>query len=66
MADEADNPFRIPRLGPTVQAIDAQSRLDMVKRFGPEELRRVLALPGVQKTVRQAAERRLKKLEAEG
>lgn len=66
MTEQANNPFRRPRLGPNVQAVDAQSRLDMVKGFGPEELRQVLALPGVQQTVRQAAERRLKKLEAKG
>lgn len=66
MTEQAINPFRIPRLGPTVQAIDAQSRLNMVKEFGTEELRAVMGLPDVQKTVRRAAERRLKKLEAQG
>lgn len=59
------NPFLCPEYGPNVQTIDAPGRLRKVKSFGVAELRQVLALPDVQKTVRQAAERRLKKLEKE-
>ncbi|HEY9282345.1 MAG TPA: hypothetical protein VIP46_02725 [Pyrinomonadaceae bacterium] len=60
------NPFLRPDLGPGVQTIDAPGRLRLVKTYGPDKLRQVIALPGVQKTVREAAERRLRKLEKEG
>jgi hypothetical protein len=65
MPQEVNNPFRYKHAlgGGYVQAIDAESRLRMVKTFGPDELRAVIHLPGIQKTVREAAERRLKKLE---
>lgn len=60
------NPFQKlapPGYGIThTEAIDSQSRLDMVRRFNADELRAVISLPGVQKAVRQAAERRLRKL----
>lgn len=64
-----DNPFR--RLAPPgwgiqfVETIDAQSRLDMVRKFDAEQLRAVISMPGVQKAVRLAAERRLRSLERE-
>ncbi len=58
------NPFLCPNLGPGVQTFDAEGRLAKVKTFGRNELRQVLALPGVQKSVMVAATRRLKKLEA--
>ena len=51
-------------LSPGVETIDTVGRLARVKEFGAEELRQVIDLPGVQVTVRVAAERRLKKLEA--
>jgi len=41
---------------------DARSRLDRVREAGPEKLRAMIAWPDTQKTVRQAAERRLRKL----
>lgn len=41
---------------------DAETRLLKVKTMGAEDLRAVLARPDVQVTVRQAAERRLRKL----
>lgn len=40
----------------------AEDRLDRVKTAGPDQLRAMIAWPGTQKTVRQAAERRLRKL----
>jgi hypothetical protein len=58
------NPFLCPDLGPGVETIDAEGRLRKVKDFGVEQLRQVLALDGLQKSVRDAAERRLKALEA--
>ena len=42
---------------------DATSRIERVRTFNAEECRWVIALRGVQKTVRQAAERRLRKLQ---
>jgi len=48
-----------------VETVDAQDRLEKVREFDAEQLRAVMALPGVQKIVRQAAERRLRKLESE-
>lgn len=59
------NPFLCPDLGPNVQTIDAEGRLRRLKEFGTAELWQVLELDGVQKSVREAAERRLKKLAAE-
>ncbi len=41
---------------------EARSRLDRVREAGPDKLREMIAWPDVQKTVRQAAERRLRKL----
>jgi hypothetical protein len=49
--------------GHKIQAFDAQSRLDMIKHFDREQLQAVVTMPGVQKTVKQAAERKLRKLE---
>jgi len=43
---------------------DARSRLDRVREAGPETLLAMIAWPGTQKTVRLAAERRLRKLSA--
>lgn len=59
------NPFLVNRPGypPDCQTCDALGRIEMVRSFGMEDLRAVLALPKVQATVRQAAERRLRKLE---
>jgi hypothetical protein len=48
-----------------VETFDAAGRLEKVKRFDAEQLRQVLVLPGIQKSVRQAAARRLKKLKEE-
>ncbi|MFL6284526.1 MAG: hypothetical protein ACJ74Q_15380 [Pyrinomonadaceae bacterium] len=45
-----------------LQAIDAQSRIDMLKKFDEAQLRAAIALPGVQKSVRTKAESLLKKM----
>lgn len=44
--------------------IDTMSRLDRVRRFNAWRCRRALQVKGLQKTVRTALERRLRKLEA--
>lgn len=65
--DSSLNPFLhpsgIPGIG-MLQASDALSRIDAMKSFSEEQLRAVVALPGVQKIVRAAALRRLKKMGA--
>jgi len=43
--------------------VAADDRLRMVKDFDLEQCRAALALDGLQKTVRQAVERRMRKLE---
>jgi hypothetical protein len=58
-----NNPFRRMMCGHEVEDIVVQSRLDRVREFNAEQLRAVLALDDVQKTVRAAAERRLRQLE---
>lgn len=62
-----ENPFRhpgIPSLGiEYTYTCDAESRLRMVKNFNIDQLKAVLALTDIQKQVRLAAERRLRKLE---
>lgn len=44
---------------------DAAGRIGMVHDFTTEECRRALKVPGLQKTVKTAIERRLKKLEVQ-
>lgn len=46
------------------EAIDTQTRLEDIRRFTGNQLRQVIELTGVQKAVRLAAERRLRKMEA--
>lgn len=43
-------------------AVDVQSRLDCVRQFDLVECRAALKLPDLQKTVRVAVERRIRKL----
>lgn len=43
--------------------VSADDRLQRIKELCADGLRRVLELPGLQRTVRQAAERRLRRLE---
>ncbi len=56
------NPFLMPSLGPGVQTIDSADRIAASKNFNIAECRAALQLPDLQKTVRQAIERRLKKV----
>lgn len=57
-------PFRTGRYnGHEVGYFDAASRLEAVKRFSASQCREALAMSDLQATVRQAALRRLRKLE---
>lgn len=60
------NPFEYdapPGYGvPKLQAIDAESRISMLKKFDEAQLLAAIALPGVQKSVRAKAESLLKKM----
>ncbi len=61
------NPFvtgHVPGVG-DMQAADVESRLDLVARFNAAKCRAALQMPDLQKTVRRAVERRLRKLEIE-
>ena len=60
------NPFLCPRLGRGVQTTDASGRLEKVKEFDAIQCRAALRLPDLQGTVRQAIERRLRKLNKKG
>jgi hypothetical protein len=66
MSQPTENPFRYTKniLGRDrqLEAVDAKSRVTMLQGFGPDQLRAVVAMPDVQKSVRTAAERRLRKL----
>jgi hypothetical protein len=63
------NPFYAGRAafggGPSYW-IDVQSRLDRVRGFNTDQCHRALRVRGLQKTVRTAIERRLRKLQARG
>ncbi len=59
------NPFRKRAygiFGGHVEAVDAVSRIDMVRSFNPFKCNAALRVPGLQATVRQAIERRLREL----
>lgn len=58
-----NNPFQKIICGDWVETFSGEDRLRKIKEFNVEQLRQVIVLPGVQKTVKQAAERRLRKLE---
>ncbi|MCC5811351.1 MAG: hypothetical protein JJU06_13355 [Ectothiorhodospiraceae bacterium] len=61
-----NNPFRAGEYnGHQTYHIDADSRLSAVRRFTLEEYRVALELHDLQKTVRTAIERRLRRLERE-
>jgi hypothetical protein len=60
--NHSDSPFYC---GDGMEYVDVENRLARVKEMGAEQLRKVVALPGCQKQVVKAAERRLKKLEKE-
>lgn len=58
------NPFitgTVPGVG-DVQAIDAESRIDMVKNFNAQQCRAAAALGYLQTTVRAALDRRFREL----
>jgi len=58
------DPFYVGRFsGHDSFTVDAQGRLDAVKQFTAAECRAALKLTGLQKTVRLAVERRLRRLE---
>lgn len=57
------NPFR--RHGQSGEAVDAASRIDMVGSFNPFKCQVALRMPGLQATVRQAIQRRLRQLDRE-
>lgn len=64
----SDNPFvtRIPGLnGAPTYYYDADSRLARVKEFNLCQLNQALAVEGLQKSVKQAIERRIRKLTRE-
>lgn len=60
------NPFEYdapPGYGtPKLQAIDAESRISMLKKFDEAQLRAAIALPGVQQSVKKKAESLLRKM----
>jgi hypothetical protein len=58
-----ENPFLSREYGMDVQAMDAVSRLDKVREFSTNQLKTALDVQGLQKSVRLAIERRLRKLE---
>lgn len=66
MGKQSKNPFQakgLPGFGlEHIETVDAQSRLEEVRTFNVGQLRAVIAMPRLQKTVKQAAERRLRKL----
>lgn len=66
-AQASANPFaRTLHGGLNCEIQDADGRLTALRTFTAAECRAVLALPGIQKGVREAAERRLRKMEREG
>ena len=62
MSENSQNPFMYEAYGTLVGTMNAEDRIHELSRFGVEKLRQVIALPGVQRTVKRAAEQRLKKL----
>lgn len=62
------NPFATTRTlrGHQCQAVDAESRIDMARRFDAEQCHAALKRRDIQKTVRAAVYRRLRRLEKEG
>lgn len=61
------NPWQYREYGEIVATVDAPGRLDIVKRCTSiEQLQTYAAWDGTQKSVRLAAERRIRKLQKEG
>ena len=67
MSDQIDpnNPFQYMYHGRKVETLVVEERLYRIKQgeFDADDLRKIIKLPDVQKTVKTAAERRLRKLE---
>lgn len=63
-AAKPSNPFAVASMPGCITA-GVEDRCYRVKKFGAEECRAALALPDLEKTVRVACERRLRKLEKE-
>lgn len=61
----ARNPFLCPEYGRDVQTVDVAGRVEHVKHFNTAQCRAALKLPDLQATVRQAIERRLRRLAKE-
>jgi len=57
---KAQNPFQYWQFGRLVETIDAAGRIEALRTMTALELRSVLELPGLQATVRRAAEARLR------
>jgi hypothetical protein len=55
------NPFLKEQFGRIMGACSASDRLDAIKCFDVERLRQVVAMDGIQKSVRVAAERLIRK-----
>jgi hypothetical protein len=63
----ARDPFAISdSVYQTCSYVDAASRLEAVKSFSKMDCRAALKMPDLQKTVRRAIERRLKRMESCG
>jgi hypothetical protein len=60
------NPFQMELGGYGCETVDAGGRLEAVKSFSKMDCRAALKMPDLQKTVRQAIERRLKRMESAG
>lgn len=57
------NPFMVNICGQVCQTVASDDRIRMVKQFTASECHIALKLRGLQKTVKQALERRLRQLE---
>ena len=60
------DPFLTMIHGHPCGAVDAQGRIDMVKRFNHEQCESALKIEGLQKSVEQAVHSRLRKLAKDG
>jgi len=60
------NPFSCPQYGPNVQTYSAEDRRERVRGFSLDELEDALKLRDLQKSVRAAVERRIRKLKKRG
>jgi hypothetical protein len=56
------NPWLVPEYGKGVQTYSAEERLSKLKKMSAAQLRAAIAWPETQKTVRKAADARLRRL----